>query len=408
MIQPHPASLSPTTISDLQTALREANSRGEAVLVEGGKTLSGMGYPPERHDVVVHTTGLCALNAYAFADLTVSIQAGMTVRALRALLAEHSQFVPLDVPRTHEATIGGSLASGWLGPRRHLFGRARDYVIGSQIVLADGTMAVAGGMVVKNVTGYDMSKLYIGSFGTLGVLASANFKTLPMPAHARAFMAKLPEDTRLRAMAGIQQLAITPSAALWIHGFRKGIPGDEGPDGRIFVLLEGSAALIERATRDLRSALGRAGVPETTILDDGALEAYDRILDAYVASIGERSITYRVLGPADEIDAHVRGGYGCAREHELAAESIIDIINGDLYLRVNGKDAHAFSERIEAFDDDLHAQFPKALIVAGDSPMRANLEVWGQLPDGIERMRALKMQFDPNRTLNPGRFIGRI
>ncbi|MBC5815858.1 MAG: FAD-binding protein [Candidatus Eremiobacteraeota bacterium] len=396
------------TIAELQEAVREANDRGDALLIEGGKTLSGMGRAPDREATPLSTTGLRKINAYEFADLTISVQAGLTVRALRAALAEHSQFVPIDVPRAHEATIGGALASGWLGPRRHLFGRTRDYIIGSSIILADGTLAAAGGMVVKNVAGYDMSRLYVGSFGTLGVLASANFKTLPMPANARAFIARLPEDTRLRAMAQVQELKIPAAAALWVHGFKKSIDGEEGHDGRMFILLEGSSAILERATRDLRSALGRAGVPETTIIDAGAREAFDRALDAFVANIGERSVTYRLLAPPEEIDTGVRGGYITARRHELSAESIVDIINGDIFLRVSGKDAHAFSDRIEAFDDAFHALFPKAIIVAGDSPMRASLNVWGDLPSGIERMRALKDRFDPRRTLNPGRFIGTI
>lgn len=400
--------MTPKTISDVQAAVREANERGEALLIEGGKTLAGMGRAPDRKTTTLSTTGLRKINAYEHADLTVSVQAGLTVRALRATLAEHAQFVPIDVPRAHEATVGGSLAAAWLGPRRHLFGRPRDYIIGSSIVLADGTLAAAGGMVVKNVAGYDMSRLYVGSFGTLGVLVCANFKTLPMPAAARAFIARLPEDTRLRAMSQIQDLKIVPSAAIWVHGFKKSIDGEEGHDGRIFILLEGSNAVLERATRDLRSALGRAGVPETTIIDAGAREAFDRVLDAFVANVAERSVTYRLLGPADEIDTGVRGGYRTARRHELTAESIVDILNGDVFLRISGKDAHAFSERIEAFDDALHALFPKALIVSGNSPMRASLNVWGELPSGIERMRALKRRFDPRRTLNPGRFIGSI
>ena len=400
--------LVPKTVAELQTAVRDANERGDALLIEGGKTLSGMGRAPERQATPLSTVALRKINSYAFADLTVSVEAGLTVRALRATLAEHSQFIPIDVPRAHEATVGGALASGWLGPRRHLFGRPRDYIIGSSIVLADGTLASAGGMVVKNVTGYDMSRLYVGSFGTLGVLASANFKTVPMPGAARAFIARLPENTRLRAMAQVQELKVPVAAALWAHGFKKSIDGEEGHDGRLFVLLEGSNAVIERATRDLRSALGRAGVPETTIIDTGARDAYDRVLDALIANVGERSVTYRVLGVPAEIDDRVRGGYLTARQHELTAESIVDVINGDLFLRVSGKDAHAFSERIEAFDDALHLLFPKAIVVAGDSPMRASLNVWGELPSGIERMRALKARFDPHRTLNPGRFIGNI
>ncbi|GAC1503624.1 MAG: FAD-binding oxidoreductase [Vulcanimicrobiaceae bacterium] len=398
--------ITPKSPGELSDAVREANDRNQALLIQGGNTLHGMGRPAERCDRTVRMNGLRAVKAYAFADLTVSVEAGMTVRALRALLAERGQFVPIDVPRAHEATIGGALASGWLGPRRHMFGRPRDYVIGSHVVLADGTAVAAGGMVVKNVTGYDMSKLYVGSFGTLGVIASANFKTLPLPQQARAFLARLPENSRVRAMLAMQELAVPPSAALWAHGFRKTIEGDDGDDGRMLILLEGSAALLERATRDLRSALGRAGVPETTIVE--GREPFDRALDGLVTNVSDRSITYRILGLAEEIDPTLRGAYRAARKHDLKTESVVDVINGDVFARVSAKDATRFGEHIEAFDEDLHVLFPKAIVVSGESPLRSALNVWGAPPPAIERMRALKARFDPKRTLNPGRFVGGI
>jgi len=261
-------------------------------------------------------------------------------------------------------------------------------------------------MVVKNVTGYDMSKLYVGSFGTRGIIASANFKTLPLAQQARAFLARLPENSRARAMLAMQELAVPPSVALWAHGFRKTIDGDDGDDGRMLILLEGSAALLERATRDLRSALGRAGVPETTIVE--GREPFDRALDGLVTNVSDRSITYRILGHAEAIDTTLRGTYRAARKHELKTESVVDAINGDVFVRVSAKDATRFGEHIEAFDEDLHVLFPKAIVIAGESPLRSSLNVWGAEPPAIERMRALKVRFDPKRTLNPGRFVGGI
>ncbi|MBV9277065.1 MAG: FAD-binding oxidoreductase [Candidatus Eremiobacteraeota bacterium] len=400
--------IAPKTVEKLQEAIREAHVAGEALVIEGGNTLGGMGRAPSRTCRTLCTTGLRKIHSYSFADLTISVGAGMTLRALRAALSEHEQFVPLDAPCSQRATVGGTLAAGWLGPRRHLYGRPRDYVIGTQIVLADGTVANAGGMVVKNVTGYDMSKLYVGSFGTLGVLTSVNFKTLPAPPHARVFIAPLPENSRLRAIEAIAQLDVTPAAAFWVHGFRKAIDGDDGPDGRLFVFHEGSASLIERASRDVRTALGRAGVPETQIIDTGAQGAFDRVLDACVASIGQRSITYRVNGNLEDMESRLREMYVATNRSGLSAEALLDFMNGDLFMRISGKDAHAFCERIEPLDDALSARLSRMVIVAGDSPIRNVLNVWGRQPPALDRMRALKAAFDPNGTLNPGRFIGGI
>jgi glycolate oxidase FAD binding subunit len=381
---------------------------GRTVCIVGGNTLEGMGFPPEREDVTLDTSELTGIVANERADLTIAARAGTPLRDVAALLAAQGQFVPFDAPLPHYATVGGTLAAGWLGPRRHVYGRVREYVIGSTIVLADGTIARAGGMVVKNVAGYDMSRLYVGSFGTLGVLVQANFKTAPVPPHARVFLAPLPEHTRERACAQLASLPIRPAAAFWIEGFDNAIDGEDGAEGRIVVSLEGSDALLERATRDLRSALGRAGVPETRVVDAGAREAFERVVDAYVACLGERSISYRLF-PFPEQSAQ------CAlRLRELAGhfglrtESIVDVMNGDLVLRISDLDARALGSKIENFDDALHDAEPRAQVVAGKHSHRPFLRVWGEAPAAIERMRALKTRFDPNRTLNPGRFVGGI
>ncbi len=400
--------ITPKSVDQLRDVVAACDRTREAVAIEGGNTLRGMGLPPARADVTVVTTALDAVLEHEYRDLTCAVQAGITLASLAESLAARGQYVPIDAPFARKATVGGTLAAGWLGPRRHLLGRARDYVIGSHVVLADGTLAKAGGMVVKNVSGYDMSKLYVGSFGTLGTLVRVNFKTLPLPQRRRAFVAKLPEGTRSRAIAQIAELAIAPAAAFCVEGYRKAIDGEDGTDGRLFVLLEGSSTLIERATRDLRSALGKAGVPETTILDAGAREAFERVLDATVACISDRSVTYHALGSPESIAVRSIAMRDLAHRHELFTDVLADVMNGDTILRVSRRDARAFSASVEIFDDELHAIEPRATIVAGDSPVRSSLLVWGQLPSGLAKMREIKARFDPNRTLNPGRFVGGI
>ncbi|MHB8147790.1 MAG: FAD-binding oxidoreductase [Vulcanimicrobiaceae bacterium] len=274
------------------------------------------------------------------------------------------------------------------------------------MVLADGTIARAGGMVVKNVSGYDLSRLYVGAFGTLGVIAQANLKTTALAPMSRLFIAPLPEGTRSRALASIASLRVVPAAAFWVEGFRNTVDGDDGSEGRLIVLLEGSAALLERATRDLRSALGRAGVPETQILDTGAREAFERVVDAYVATLGERSITYRIAVQRERIIDRVVAVRALAERFELRADTIVDAMNDDIILRISDLDSRALSTKLAIFDDALHDDEPGAMILAGEHPHRASLNVWGEPPQALERMHALKRRFDPNSTLNPGRFIG--
>ena len=400
--------VAPKDAQQLAKIVARCNGRNEKIRVAGGETLAGMGFSAERVDVKLVTTKLSGIVAHESADLVIAARAGTPIQTVATTLAAQGQFVPFDAPLAQHATLGGTLAAGWLGPRRHRYGRLRDFVIGSTIVLADGTTARAGGMVVKNVAGYDMSRLYVGSFGTLGVLVQANLKTMPMPPQARLFLAPLPERSRVRACAQLAELPAGPAAAFWIEGFHHGIDGDEGPEGRILALLEGSAALLERATLELRSALGRAGVPETRIVDAGARECFERVIDAYVASLGQRSVTYRLYPFPSESVLCATKLHALSRSFELRSETIVDLMNGDVVLRVSDFDMHAFGSKIESFDEKLHEEEPRAIVVASDHPHRGNLRVWGVAAPAIERMRALKERFDPNRTLNPGCFVGGI
>jgi FAD/FMN-containing dehydrogenase len=166
--------------------------------------------------------------------------------------------------------------------------------------------------------------------------------------------------------------------------------------------------MLERATRDLRSALGRAGVPETIIIDAGANESLERVLDAQIASVGERSITYRSLGTPETVEQRATAMRDAANRSELFTDVLFDVMNGDVFLRVSQRDSRAFAEKIEAFDDELCALDSRRVIVAGDAPIRSSLDAWGTPPEAIEKMRAMKERFDPKATLNPGRFVGGI
>jgi glycolate oxidase FAD binding subunit len=394
------------TAESIAELLAQCSREGRAVSVCGGNTLQGMGRPMEHPHVTLSTLDLREIVEDAPADLTIAVQSGITLRALATQLARHSTHVPFDAPHAADATVGGTLAAGWLGPRRHLYGRPRDFVIGSVAVLADGTIARAGGMVVKNVSGYDMSRLYVGSFGTLAVLVQVNLKTLAAPGHARMFHLRLPERTRERALAQLSRLTVTPSAAFWIHGHHATLDGDDGDEGRMSILLEGAPTVLERATRDLRSAMGSAGVPETYVIDAGARESFERIVDAYVASVGERSVTYRIACFPDDVLPRVDACSALSGRFELRSDAIVDAMNGDLIFRVNDLDARSFGAKIEMFDDALHDQEPQAIVIAGNHRSRPLLAVWGAQVDGIDKMRALKAQFDPKNILNPGRFVG--
>jgi len=400
--------VTPAGVDEVAAMLRERNENGEAVVVVGGGTLQGLGHAPRRYDAALRTANLNRVLEYEYRDLTIAVEAGLTVADLDAALAERGQFVPLDAPQAARSTVGGVLASGWLGPRRALYGRPRDLVIGMTVVLADGTIAKSGGMVVKNSTGYDLSRLYCGSLGTLAVIVRANFKTLPLPAARRVALATLPEQTRLRVLEHLAALEIDPAVAVAIQGFRDDIDGRDGPDGRLFFLFEGSRSLVERATRDVRSVLGAAGVPATTLIDAGASQSFARLVDAYTLRVGDRSVTYRCSGLPSDLFVRGKTFAHLARSHALDLERIEDMRTGDVIARLTTPVSGQLEERIVAFDAALHGATPRAQVLSAPEALRGKLEMWGNPPRSLDVMRALKARFDPKGTLAPGRFVGGI
>ena len=379
--------LEPRDADEMALLLRKADEAGAAVVVYGGGTLQRAANAPSRYDVAISTRRLDALHDYDPRDLTAGIGAGMTVAALQRALAQHEQFLPLDAPLAMRATVGGTLAAGWAGPRRAAYGRPRDLLIGVTVALANGTLASSGGMVVKNVTGYDMGKLYAGSHGTLGAIVRANFKILPAPPVRRLAIAPFDDELRDRAVAHALSLDLEPVALLVVDGFREAPPPARP---RIIALLEGSDAVVERATRDLRSALGAAGVAETRLLDgEDAARAFQSLLDAYVAADGDDSATLLARGLPSEAASRAHRVRGAVPR----AETIADLRTGDVVVRA--RDGAAVREALG------HA----VLLSAG--PATA-LDAWGAPPATLATMRALKERFDPRGTLAPGRFLGGI
>jgi glycolate oxidase FAD binding subunit len=273
-------------------------------------------------------------------------------------------------------------------------------------VLADGTVAAAGGMTVKNVTGYDISKLYVGSLGTLGALVHANFKTLPLPPAQRAALASLPENTRDRAIKHLNTLTVEPTAALIVHGFENEIDESHAGDGRLLLLFEVSPPLIERATRDARSQLGAAGVPGTRLVDRGAVDILQRIVDAYIAPIGRRSVTYRSTGLRTALSERLETFTRIARAASLAVETITDLRTGDLIVRLSAPTADHLERTIVPLDDTLVNRLTHITLLAAPDHIRARLHAWTSGGNTVAHMRAVKRHFDPADILAPGRLIG--
>jgi glycolate oxidase FAD binding subunit len=390
----------PVDAAETAAALAAAAAAGAAVVVHGGGTLQAAANLPARYDVALLTRRLDAVHAYDPRDLTIGVGAGTTLEVLARRLAEHRQFVPFDAPLAARATLGGTLAAGWAGAR---YGRPRDLVIGTTVALADGTCASSGGMVVKNVTGYDLGKLYVGSHGTLGALVRVNLKLLPAPAARRLALAPFEPETRERVVAHAREREIEPAALLVLDGgFVPRHLADR--DGRplVVALFEGSEVLVDRALREYRSALGAAGVAETRILDDRvAGDAFQTILDGYVGA-RERSATFLARGLPSEASARAERARGVVPDG-YALETIADLATGDVVVRLSWR--AAAEAAFPAAVGGLRAALGRAHRIAGDPRAWELVDAWGETPSALATMRGIKQRFDPAGTLAPGRFL---
>ena len=210
--------VAPGSLEELSAVMQVAYERRAAVVPWGGGTQQYIGSPPARVDLLVRTERLNRVLIHEPDDLTISVEAGITLGALRELTARHGPMLPLDPPLAGRATIGGLLATAADGPRRLGYGTLRELTIGIAVVEASGRISRGGGMVVKNVSGFDMMKLYLGSLGTLAIIASANFKLLPIPRAAATLLCTFDDPVAaFAAIEAIQLTQLTPTAAEYLN-----------------------------------------------------------------------------------------------------------------------------------------------------------------------------------------------
>jgi glycolate oxidase FAD binding subunit len=389
----------PGSVEELAQAMAACHAARVAVAPYGGGTKQGWGRPPaaERFVALV-TTRLNRLLIYEPDDLTVSAEAGITLDALGAALAANGQMLPLDGPWPERSTVGGALATGVDGPRRPLYGTARDLLIGIRVVEASGRVSKAGGMVVKNVSGFDMMKLYLGSLGTLGIIVSANFKLMPRPRAAAtlhcAFDAP-PPALRLAELIAASQL--TPAGVVYVEGWAH----EGGPASPVALLVraEGLPAAVERHLRDVRAMAEQAGAADVTPHSDpGERQALGLVSDLAHPPSLESGLALRLSCLPGSLAGALADARALAEQHGLALRVVAYALSGVAYLRVEG-------EAVPAWHTAMLARWPQLTVTAAPPTLTAGLPVWGAPPANLELMRRIKQEFDPDNLLNPGRFV---
>ncbi|MDE2904265.1 MAG: FAD-binding oxidoreductase [Chloroflexota bacterium] len=381
-------SLAPSTIEELRAALLRCAEEQASVETGGAFSKRSFGGPIRQATYRLETSRLNRLLAYEPADLTVSVEAGMRYADLSQALAENNQFLPLDPPFADDATVGGILATNSSGSRRRRFGTARDMTIGMRFATLDGKIVSSGGMVVKNVTGLDMAKLMIGSFGTLAVIASANFKVFPMPESSASFVFRAASASLLKVRKQILAGVLQPIAIDWL---------DAGAAQAIG--LGASPTLLVEAT----------GSPSVTRRFH---EAFDTLAATHAASLnsapGGLWERVRECGP-NWLNTHPDGALVRCSTVQARLAELLDLADrsgcaaalraGNATGLLLAPDAETAGRAIA----ELRRGGFRTTLEAGPDSLKQNVEQWNAGGNELQLMQRIKADFDPLSLLNRSR-----
>jgi glycolate oxidase FAD binding subunit len=377
----------PGSVEEISAVMKLASREGLAVSPRGGGTKMDLGAPPHNLDLVLSTARMDEIIEHVPGDQIVRVRSGVKLAALQEKLAEANQMLAIDPPEEN-ATLGGVVAANASGPRRYRYGTVRDLIIGITVILADGTVAKAGGKVVKNVAGYDLSKLFTGSFGTLGVIADANFRLHPRPEVARTVVVEVETPQAARDAAQAVVHSQVEATALELHW------SDDAK--RISVLLESISGGID-AKEERASFL---------LKDFGEVSTLEEAADLDSSSAGDE-VEIKIGAPPAELATVLDSVLDAAGRRDVTARLTGHAGTGVTYAYLSGEE-DALVEVVEEVREIRTRGGGSVLVRRAPLSFKRRVDVWGPAGDYIGLTRRVKEKFDPGYTMNPGRFIGGI
>ena len=401
----------------VSAVLAWANTEGLKVSPRGGGTQTGLGNLATGLDVVLDLTRLDRVLDYEPADLTATVEVGMTLQAFQGELAQGGKIAALEAPLSHRATIGGILSVNASGPLRRGYGLPRDSLIGIAVVGPDGAETRAGGRVVKNVTGYDLNKLYAGALGTLGVIVEATFKLATLPAGSGAVTGKFDSvATAATAAEDLLHRVYTPQgvhvvnapAARRLDGGPVGLDV-ANPGGAVIAYAAGQARAVERILAQSAQLLRDHGGSGVGILSRSATSDLLREHTDCGWKPGDlpRLGVKLNLPPAGVVLALSR-----LPELGLFGEPAILADPGFGTLRLlwweEGGDGAGDASTVLGLREMALSLGGSAVVEQCSLDLKRRIDVWGDSPDEVEIMRRIKQNLDPRGTLNPGRAMGKL
>ena len=393
----------PATTTELAELLHLAGAESWRVIPAGAGTWLEMGNDPTGFELIVSTARLNRLLEYEPADLTATIEAGLPLRAFNETTRQHGQWIPLDPFGSPAGTCGAAISTASHGPLRCAFGTPRDWLIGLQVATIDGRLTRAGGKVVKNVAGYDLCKLYTGSFGTLAIITEMTFKLRSIPPVERTILfegavERVAEERGLAGLAGVLRQSTLQPAALELLTPAAGQP-DSGRAVLAMRLLHEAAAVESQLAEALRLSREFDGIT-ASLPDTAEAQAF---WDDYHQS--EDDSHWALSLRLSFLPATLPQIIELVRQELPAAHLRAHAANGVLRLHL-ATGTGVTADELRRLRGAIQTRGGQLVILRAPAETRRELETWGEVGETAQLMRAIKEKYDPRGLLNPGRFLG--
>ncbi len=422
------AIIRPESAREAAEVVRFAITEKLAIIPTGSRSKLTIGMPPARYDLALDMTGLHDIAHYDARDLTLSVDAGMPLRELANVLAEKRQFLPFAVPCYESTTIAGTLASGIDSTLRNQYGTARDFLIGAEFVDGKGALCKSGGRVVKNVTGYDLHKLLVGSLGSLAIITRLNFRTFTLPQISGGHLASFSnanDAANYRAAINNSGLPLANLETLdpGMLALADAILHKAHPEFNIalhpahwcvYASFEGNEAVVPRIAGDLQKLSTDSAASSTQLLDapsDAHLRGIFREAFDWLRWISPALALFRIVLP-QTTPSDLAGLLGAAQQPSLRNAMLVRAA-GITYLALLAENEDestmaslaSAASRIFSF---ASAALGHATLLHGPLKLKSRLYVWGPKPADFSMMQRIKDSFDPQHIFAPGRFVGGI
>jgi len=398
----------PDTVSALGAVVREALAEETALYPVGGRTMLHLGMPPTRKGRAVDMRGLARVIDFPARDMTITVEAGITMAQLQDIVAKENLRLPLDVPRGEQATLGGTLAVNTSGSRRYGFGTLRDYVIGISAVNDAGNEFKAGGRVVKNVAGYDLCKLLVGSLGTLAIITQVTLKLRPrleeqalvtVTCAPSALETTLEQLHTSRTRPTCLDLLNRP-AAQEVFGQAQ-LPV---PDGAWALIIgyEGNADAVEWQIQQLVREIGSGGSLEARV-GFTAAPLWQALAEWNL--LPGSNLTFKATMLPSALARFCQADGNLTEKYGLRAHAGNGIVHGHVGAELSLEQASSF---LFAWREEARRGKGGVIVEQCPPAWKNTLSVWGPPPTSAWLMHEIKNKFDPRRVFNPGRFVDGI